>query len=104
MRHGLGGAAGAMSRITGTLGKGVAALTLDDDYKRRRREEMVRAPDNFGAGMARGGKGLVMVNIFSTSIIFQCWLSLFTFSFMSIKHINSFLIMQKSTTTQAGNV
>ncbi len=56
-----GGAAGAMSRITGTLGKGVAALTLDDDYKRRRREEMTRAPENFGAGMARGGKGLVMV-------------------------------------------
>lgn len=58
----LGGAAGAMSRITGTLGKGVAALTLDDDYKRRRREEMTRTPDNFGAGMARGGKGLVMAS------------------------------------------
>ncbi|CDS40179.1 Vacuolar protein sorting associated protein 13A [Echinococcus multilocularis] len=58
--HTVGGAAGAMSRITGTLGKGVAALTLDDEYKRRRREEMIRTPDNFGAGMARGGKGLVM--------------------------------------------
>ncbi|VDD82314.1 unnamed protein product [Mesocestoides corti] len=58
--HTVGGAAGAMSRITGTLGKGVAALTLDDDYKRRRREEMTRAPENFGVGMARGGKGLVM--------------------------------------------
>ncbi|KAM3179598.1 hypothetical protein ACTXT7_000333 [Hymenolepis weldensis] len=58
--HTVGGAAGAMSRITGTLGKGVAALTMDDDYKRRRREEMTRAPDNFGAGVARGGKGLVM--------------------------------------------
>ncbi|KAL5112179.1 Vacuolar protein sorting-associated protein 13C [Taenia crassiceps] len=58
--HTVGGAAGAMSRITGTLGKGVAALTLDDEYKRRRREEMTRTPDNFGAGMARGGKGLVM--------------------------------------------
>lgn len=58
----IGGAAGAMSRITGTLGKGVAALTMDDDYKRRRREEMTRAPENFGAGVARGGKGLVMVS------------------------------------------
>ncbi|KAL5966357.1 Vacuolar protein sorting-associated protein 13C [Taenia solium] len=59
--HTVGGAAGAMSRITGTLGKGVAALTLDDEYKRRRREEMTRTPDNFGAGMARGGKGLGVV-------------------------------------------
>ncbi|VUZ48543.1 unnamed protein product [Hymenolepis diminuta] len=58
--HTVGGAAGAMSRITGTLGKGVAALTMDDDYKRRRREDMTRAPENFGAGVARGGKGLVM--------------------------------------------
>lgn len=56
-----GGAAGAVSRITGTLGKGVAALTLDDDYKRKRREQMQRRPNNFGAGMAQGGKGLVMV-------------------------------------------
>ncbi|VDO04823.1 unnamed protein product [Rodentolepis nana] len=58
--HTVGGAAGAMSRITGTLGKGVAALTMDDDFKRRRREEMTRTPENFGAGVARGGKGLVM--------------------------------------------
>ena len=28
-----GGAAEAVSRITGTLGKGIAALTLDDDYQ-----------------------------------------------------------------------
>nr|CDS30225.2 Vacuolar protein sorting associated protein 13A [Hymenolepis microstoma] len=58
--HTVGGAAGAMSRITGTLGKGVAALTMDDDFKRRRREQMTRTPENFGAGVARGGKGLVM--------------------------------------------
>ncbi|KER30707.1 hypothetical protein T265_02944 [Opisthorchis viverrini] len=58
--HAVGGAAGAVSRITGTLGKGVAALTLDEDYKRRRREQLARRPDSFGAGLAQGGRGLVM--------------------------------------------
>ncbi|VDP79826.1 unnamed protein product [Echinostoma caproni] len=58
--HAVGGAAGAVSRITGTIGKGVAALTLDEDYKRRRREQLAHRPENFGAGLAQGGKGLVM--------------------------------------------
>ncbi|CAH1789713.1 unnamed protein product [Owenia fusiformis] len=58
--HAVGGAAGAVSRITGTLGKGIAALTLDDDYQRKRREAMNKRPANFQEGMARGGKGLVM--------------------------------------------
>ncbi|KAF6778966.1 hypothetical protein AHF37_03448, partial [Paragonimus kellicotti] len=58
--HAVGGAAGAVSRITGTIGKGVAALTLDEDYKRLRREQLARRPDTFGAGLAQGGRGLVM--------------------------------------------
>ncbi|TPP62890.1 Vacuolar protein sorting-associated protein 13C [Fasciola gigantica] len=58
--HTVGGAAGAVSRITGTIGKGVAALTLDEDYKRHRREQLAHRPENFGAGLAQGGKGLVM--------------------------------------------
>ncbi|VEL12785.1 unnamed protein product [Protopolystoma xenopodis] len=57
-----GGAAGAVSRITGTLGKGIAALTLDDDYMRKRREQLARRPDTLGAGLAQGGRGLFMVN------------------------------------------
>ena len=56
-----GGAAGAVSRITGTLGKGLAALTLDDEYQKKRREAMNKRPANVGEGFARGGKGLVMV-------------------------------------------
>lgn len=59
----LGGAAGAVSRITGTLGKGLAALTLDDEYQKKRREAMNKRPANVGEGFARGGKGLVMVCI-----------------------------------------
>lgn len=63
-----GGAAGAMSRITGTLGKSLAALTLDEEYQRKRREEMNKRPTDFKEGLARGGKGLVMVG--SNSLIF----------------------------------
>uniref|UniRef100_A0A914WWB3 Uncharacterized protein n=1 Tax=Plectus sambesii TaxID=2011161 RepID=A0A914WWB3_9BILA len=56
--HAVGGAAGAVSRITGTLGKGVAALTLDSEYQRKRQEALNRRPQNFGQGMVRGAEGL----------------------------------------------
>ncbi|XP_078330281.1 intermembrane lipid transfer protein VPS13A-like isoform X6 [Crassostrea virginica] len=58
--HAVGGAAGAVSRITGTIGKGLAALTFDDDYQKKRREGLNKKPANIGEGFARGGKGLVM--------------------------------------------
>ncbi|XP_055872705.1 intermembrane lipid transfer protein VPS13C-like isoform X9 [Biomphalaria glabrata] len=58
--HAVGGAAGAVSRITGTLGKGLAALTLDDDYQKKRREQLNKRPATASEGFARGGKGLVM--------------------------------------------
>ena len=56
-----GGAAGAVSRITGALGKGIATLTLDDEYQKKRRENMTKKPADLKEGLARGGKGLVMV-------------------------------------------
>ncbi|KAK8753087.1 hypothetical protein OTU49_002418, partial [Cherax quadricarinatus] len=55
----VGGAAGAVSRITGTIGKGVAALTLDEEYQKRRREAMHRKPADGIESLARGGKGIV---------------------------------------------
>uniref|UniRef100_A0A0K0FDI7 Vacuolar protein sorting-associated protein 13A (inferred by orthology to a human protein) n=1 Tax=Strongyloides venezuelensis TaxID=75913 RepID=A0A0K0FDI7_STRVS len=55
--HTIGGVSGAAGRITGTLGKGVAALTMDEDYQRKRQEELNRRPQTFGQGMARGVKG-----------------------------------------------
>lgn len=57
----IGGAAGAASRITGTLGKGIAALTLDKDYQRKRRQNISRRPQDFTHGIAQSGKGLFMV-------------------------------------------
>ena len=56
-----GGAAGMVSRMTGALGKGIASLTMDDDYQRKRREQMNKKPADLKEGLARGGKGLVMV-------------------------------------------
>lgn len=67
-----GGAAGAVSRITGTLGKGIAALTLDEDYKRKRREQLARRPETFGAGLAQGGRGLFMVSQYESTTFSIC--------------------------------
>lgn len=56
----IGGTAGAFSKITGSLGKGIAALTFDDDYQKKRRENLHHRGDA-AEGLARSGKGLVMV-------------------------------------------
>lgn len=51
--HTVGGAANVVSRITGTVGKGIAALTLDEEYQRKRQEALNRKPQNFAEGMGR---------------------------------------------------
>jgi hypothetical protein len=43
-------------------GKGIAALTFDKDYQRKRREAMNQRPANVQMGLAQSGKGLVMVS------------------------------------------
>jgi vacuolar protein sorting-associated protein 13A/C len=56
----VGGAAGAFSKITGVLGKGLATLTFDEDYKMsrvRRKEQGASATTD----IAVGGKNVVMV-------------------------------------------
>ena len=58
-----------MSRITGTLGKGLAALTLDDEYQQQRRQEMGRKPTGVKQGLQRGGKGLLEVNVRIYSVL-----------------------------------
>lgn len=58
--HTVGGAAGAVSRITGTIGKGIAALTMDEEYQRRRRLDQNRRPNDIAEGIAQGGRDLVM--------------------------------------------
>ncbi|KAH8253644.1 hypothetical protein KR032_006328 [Drosophila birchii] len=79
--HTVGGAAGAMSkydairtkylkkfvlkpfcfnRITGAMGKGLAVLTFDEEYQKKRRRGIHNKPKNFHEGLARSSKGLVM--------------------------------------------
>lgn len=59
----IGGLAGAASRITGAMAKGVAAITMDEDYQQKRREAMNKQPTGLREGITRGGKGLVSVRI-----------------------------------------
>jgi len=57
----VGGAAGTLSKITGSIGKGLATLTFDDKFKAKRREAIKkRSQQNFGESLARSGRGLVM--------------------------------------------
>lgn len=44
------------------MGKGLAALTFDEEYQKKRRQAMNAKPKTFQEGMARSGKGLVMVS------------------------------------------
>ncbi|CAJ1068435.1 vacuolar protein sorting-associated protein 13A isoform X2 [Xyrichtys novacula] len=55
----VGGIAGAASRITGAMAKGVAAITMDEEYQQKRRETMNKQPSGLREGLTRGGKGLV---------------------------------------------
>jgi len=52
--HTVGGAIGALSKISGTLGEGISSLTFDDELKRRRRQRRREQPN-----IARSGKDLV---------------------------------------------
>ena len=58
--HTVGGAAGAVSKITGAMGKGIAALTFDKEYQKKRRDALNKRPATMQEGIARSGKGLVM--------------------------------------------
>ncbi|XP_061671891.1 vacuolar protein sorting-associated protein 13A isoform X2 [Syngnathoides biaculeatus] len=55
----VGGIAGAASRITGAMAKGMAAMTMDEEYQQKRREAMNKQPSSLREGLTRGGKGLV---------------------------------------------
>uniref|UniRef100_A0A183CII1 SHR-BD domain-containing protein n=1 Tax=Globodera pallida TaxID=36090 RepID=A0A183CII1_GLOPA len=55
-RHTVCGVLGLTSRITGTMGKGVAALTMDEDFQRRRM--LARQSTSIGTGMFRGLHGV----------------------------------------------
>lgn len=45
------------------MAKGVAAITMDEEYQQKRRETMNKQPSGLREGLARGGKGLVSVGV-----------------------------------------
>lgn len=47
--------------MTGALGKGIAALTCDEDFQKKRRQNQQRRPKTCSEGLARSGKGLATV-------------------------------------------
>ncbi|KAK6631306.1 hypothetical protein RUM44_005832 [Polyplax serrata] len=55
----VGSTAGTLGKLTETLGKGLAVLSLDKEYQLQRMEHQNRN-ENIQASMARGGRGLVM--------------------------------------------
>uniref|UniRef100_A0A3B3YD34 Vacuolar protein sorting 13 homolog C n=1 Tax=Poecilia mexicana TaxID=48701 RepID=A0A3B3YD34_9TELE len=55
----VGGAAGMFSKITGSMGKGLAAMTMDKEFQQERREDMNRPAKDFKDSLAKGGKGLL---------------------------------------------
>jgi len=50
-----------VGRITGALGKGIASLTMDEEFQKKRREAINKRPTDLKEGLACGGQGLVMV-------------------------------------------
>ena len=60
LRHSVGGVVGAASKISRSLGKGLAKLTFDEDYQRQRARRMAHKPGHIGEGLARGGKSFLM--------------------------------------------
>uniref|UniRef100_H2ZR29 Intermembrane lipid transfer protein VPS13-like C-terminal domain-containing protein n=1 Tax=Ciona savignyi TaxID=51511 RepID=H2ZR29_CIOSA len=58
--HTLGGAAGAVSKVTGAIGKGIATITMDDEFQKKRLEAKSKHPADIKKNLARGGKGAVM--------------------------------------------
>ncbi len=75
-----------VSRITGTVGKGLAAITMDKDYQQKRREEMNRPTKDFGESLAKGGMGFLKVLNTSSYAIKHQRISLSILYNIYIKH------------------
>ena len=56
----VGGVAHSLALLTGSFGKAFAALTLDEEYQRRRREEHQNAPGELTEGVVRGMKAFLL--------------------------------------------
>jgi hypothetical protein len=59
------------------VGKGIAALTFDKDYQKKRRDALNKRPATMQEGIARSGKGLVMVKSIDVVNLIRRFLSAF---------------------------
>lgn len=53
------GLSDTFSKFTGSIGKGLAVMTMDSKYQETRRQASRNRPKHVGQGMAKGAKGLV---------------------------------------------
>lgn len=95
----IGGLAGAASRITGAMAKGVAAITMDEDYQQKRREAMNKQPTGLREGITRGGKGLVSVRIKNDKNFIEVKIANVKVS-VELFHFNLILVCQYMATTE----
>lgn len=51
------------------MGKGLATLTFDKEFQRKRMDQINKKPANLQEGLARSGKGLVMVCVFINKLV-----------------------------------
>jgi vacuolar protein sorting-associated protein 13A/C len=59
LAHSVGGAFNSVSKITGTLSTGLAALTFDKDFEEHREKEKMKKPQNVIQGLSKGGKAVL---------------------------------------------
>ena len=58
VKNSLHGAFNAASKVTGSIGKGLAALSMDDEYIARRAAFHQKKPRHLAEGLWQGGKSL----------------------------------------------
>ncbi|CAH1274208.1 VPS13A [Branchiostoma lanceolatum] len=58
--HAVGGTAGALSSITGSVGKAFSLLSMDEDYSTRRRQRMQQQPSDMPSSLLLAGQSFIM--------------------------------------------
>ncbi|XP_035665486.1 vacuolar protein sorting-associated protein 13C-like isoform X6 [Branchiostoma floridae] len=58
--HAVGGTAGALAGITGSVGKAFSLLSMDEDYSTRRRQRMQQQPTDMPSSLLLAGQSFIM--------------------------------------------
>nr|KAG5703288.1 hypothetical protein BaRGS_025530 [Batillaria attramentaria] len=60
MGNTVGGAAGSVALVTGSIGNALAVLSFDEDYQKKRRTRMQQQPRHLPASLVQAGRSLVV--------------------------------------------